>query len=389
MIRQLEIENFGPIQHGSVTFGDLTVLVGHQAAGKSLFTQLVKAVSDAGAIRADLTQYGYQWLREREPLASFSGLYFGGGLEDLLAGKSKLRVNGKARAWMSLAKPGGNSSKEETVFLVPAQRVVVLQDGWPRPFMAYLGDDPYCMRRFSEQLRTVMDGFDTAQPVFPRPRLLRSTLRKTVVDSIYAGFELRLAHGRRKQLVLSPGKKARGLPLNVWSAGQREFTPLLLSMYWLMPSTQAERRGAVDHVIIEEPEMGLHPRAIVGFMEFVLALMARGYSVTISTHSPVILDVVFAIENLKKVGAKPALRALKKIFGILGQEFDGALKTSLTKKYRCFFFDRNEEGVEVRDISSLDPSDEDENVSGWGGLSGYSGDIANIVGEALTQAGVE
>jgi hypothetical protein len=255
--------------------------------------------------------------------------------------------------------------------------------------MAYLGGDPFCMRRFSEQLRTLMDGFDATGPVFPKPRLLRSTLRDTVVDSIYAGFELRLARGQRKQFELAPSDEARGLPLNAWSAGQREFTPLLLSMYWLLPSTQSERRDAIDHVIIEEPEMGLHPRAVVGFMEFVLALMARGYSVTISTHSPVILDVVFAIENLKNVKSRVALRTLKKIFGIKTQEFDGPLKASLDKQYRCFFFDRSDTGVKVHDISTLDPAAEDPNVSGWGGLSGYSGNIADLVGEALTKAGTE
>ena len=38
--------------------------------------------------------------------------------------------------------------------------------------------------------------------------------------------------------------------------------PLLFSLYWLMPSVGAARHKWVDWVIIEEPEMGVHPQAI-------------------------------------------------------------------------------------------------------------------------------
>jgi predicted ATPase len=72
----------------------------------------------------------------------------------------------------------------------------------------------------------------------------------------------------------------------VWSAGQREFVPLLLGLYWLMPSTQSSRRGTIEWVVLEEVEMGLHPRAISVLLLMVLELVTRGYRVCLSTHSP-------------------------------------------------------------------------------------------------------
>ena len=387
-MKRLEVTHFGPIRDADVSFDDLTVLVGKQATGKSLFAQLVKAIADAGAIRNDLKSYGYDWLHGKDLVADYSSLYFGGGLEKLLA-RVSIRYNGRVVSAGSIAKPGGNSRPEETVFLVPAQRVLVLQDGWPKPFMAYLGGDPYSMRRFSEVLRSVMDGFEPHTPVFPQSKRLMSTLRTAIDRSIYAGFELKLElQGNRKQLVLTAPESKSGLPINAWSAGQREFTPLLFSMYWLMPSASSARRGDLEHVIIEEPEMGLHPMAIVGFMLVVLALLQRGYRVTLSTHSSVVLDVVWALSRLKSLRQRSAVGALRKIFEVSpgDNQINATLQAALKKGTKVYYFERSEQVVRVHDISDLDPSAEDEAEAGWGGLSGFSGRIAEIVGQAMAES---
>ena len=41
--------------------------------------------------------------------------------------------------------------------------------------------------------------------------------------------------------------------------------------------------------------------------------------------------------------------------------------------------------VYIQDISSLDPGDDEDRISGWGGLSGFSGRVADVVGEALRE----
>ena len=52
----LILKNIGPIREANVRFGDLTILVGPQATGKSVFLQLFKPVLDSpddfGRVRA-------------------------------------------------------------------------------------------------------------------------------------------------------------------------------------------------------------------------------------------------------------------------------------------------------------------------------------------------
>lgn len=386
---RFEVETFGPIKRADITFGDLTVLVGPQASGKSLFVQLLKAVEDAGAIRRDLRDYGFDWLHGEDRTADYCSLYFGGGLQSLVQPKTRIRRDGRTITFKSVLKPGGRTFAQETTFLIPAQRVLVLQDGWPKPFMGFSVGDPYAMRRFSDSLRLLMEnGLGTeGTPIFPRGRRLRGELQTVVDEAIYIGAKLvTQTEGLRKRIMLAPRRGAPALPYNAWSAGQREFTPLLLGLYWLLPPGGTPRRGSLRSVIIEEPEMGLHPKAIVSFGLLVLELLSRGYQVILSTHSPVILDLVWAIRELKGLSKESGTQALTEIFDLAhpsGQIKD-ILGAALTKEYRTYFFNRKRGGVVTRDISSLDPGDPDVDVSGWGGLSGFSGRIAQIVGEAIS-----
>jgi predicted ATP-binding protein involved in virulence len=254
--------------------------------------------------------------------------------------------------------------------------------------MGYASGDPYCMRHFSDSLRTLIEKYFLADTkIFPHAKWLKAGLKRKVNESIYVNAELTLASdGMRKRVMLSPNASGSALPYNAWSAGQREFTPLLLALYWLMPSARLLRRDALKIVVIEEPEMGLHPQAIVSFGLLVLELMARDYRVVISTHSPVVLDLVWAIRELKALSENAAIAALGKVFGVAGDaQVRTALKAALHKGYRTYFFERTSQGVVAKDISSLDPGAADADVSGWGGLSGFSGRTAEIVGDALAK----
>jgi len=51
MMHHLHVTNFGPIHDGTVEFGDLTVLVGQQATGKSLLLQASFRARVEGASR--------------------------------------------------------------------------------------------------------------------------------------------------------------------------------------------------------------------------------------------------------------------------------------------------------------------------------------------------
>jgi hypothetical protein len=384
-MKTLELKSFGPILGGQVEFGDLTVLVGPQASGKSLFVQMYKAIKDAGAIRAELEQYGFDWRRRNDPIPDFLNVYFGIGMQSLWRERVRVLADGKPLDFRRrVARPPSGASTAETVFLVPAQRVLALQDGWPRPFRGYAAEDSYCLRSFSEAIRKLMEG-DWRAISYGHHRL-EPELRRLVDNGVYPGVSLTtFSFGVRKQIILVTDDREL-LRYNAWSAGQREFTPLLLAIYSLVPPGRAARLGAIDTIVVEEPEAGLHPRAIMSFSLLVLDLLDRGYRLILSTHSPVILDIVWAIRELRSVGERAAVSALKEIFGIrrLDEKIRRVFAGALRKEYRTYHFGRSAGGVNVLDISSLDPGDKNPDVSGWGGLSGFSGDTADIVGRALS-----
>ncbi len=55
---RLSIEHFGPLRCIDVAFGDLTVIVGPQATGKSIFLETLKLVIDRDAIHAMFARHG-------------------------------------------------------------------------------------------------------------------------------------------------------------------------------------------------------------------------------------------------------------------------------------------------------------------------------------------
>ncbi len=148
-----------------------------------------------------------------------------------------------------------------SVFYIPAQRVLALRDGWPQPFSAYSSDVPFVLREFSETLRVLMGQFNVGKTLFPEHRRLSREFRGLLKQNIFAGFKLVLQTKlMQMRLVLKDGDQS--LPFMVWSSGQREFVPLLLGLYWLMLPSSTGRRGEIKWVVLEELEMGLHPRAI-------------------------------------------------------------------------------------------------------------------------------
>jgi ABC-type multidrug transport system ATPase subunit len=140
-----------------------------------------------------------------------------------------------------------------------------------------------------------------------------------------------------------------------------------------MPPTKVSKRGKLEWVVIEEPEMGLHPAAITAVMALVMELLRRDYKVLLSTHSPHVLDVVWAIQIAK--AHKGNADDFRKIFGLPRHSQDIGI-AALSKEYKTYYFTR--EG-QVEDISSLDPGSESQSESGWGGLTDFSGKVAEVV----------
>ena len=378
-MKRLTLTSLGQIREADIAFGDLTVFVGEQASGKSILLQLVKLILDAGDITQTLKKHGFDWQKKSE---DFLSLYFGEGMETIWnKDETKVTVD---KVDFTPRKALSRRKKSENFFLIPAHRVVTLKDGWPRAFTDYATSDPYVVKEFSEKLRLLMEtGLGSGKgAIFPQVGRMNKILRDAIGKNIFGDGAIRLDRsGLRKRIVLDIAGSQ--LPFMVWSTGQREFTPLLLGLYWLMPSGKARKKNNINWVVIEEPEMGLHPKAISAVLLIFLELLRRGYKVIVSTHSSQILELIWAIRFIAK--SNSASTRLRQLLNLKASAYSRDLtKTILEEKtFKTYYFSRQDSVVSVKDISTLDPEDPDEAIADWGGLTLFSTKSADIVTGAV------
>lgn len=380
-MKKLRLENVAQIRDAEIEFGDLTVLVGPQATGKSILLQFLKLLVDTGYVQGELRRHGLDWSRR---LPDFLDVYFGEGMECIWTRQSKVSWQGKV---VNVTQVAGRmkAARDERLFFAPAQRVLTLRDGWPRPFTDYSAGDPFAVRNFSEELRLLMEESSDGS-VFPRERRLKNAYRELLQRHVFSRFKLTIDKGRKQKRLVLGARGGRPLPYMVWSAGQREFVPLLLSFYWLMPSTKIARRKPVEWVVIEELEMGLHPRAISVVLLLVLELLSREYRVCLSTHSPQVLELVWALNRIReRRGTSGDVLDVFEVPHNLRAELRGVAENSITKDLRVYYFDQDR--GRVHDISELDPTSTTESEARWGGLSEFSEHANNVVARVSANFG--
>ena len=71
---RVKLNSFGPIAEADVSFGNLTVLVGPQATGKSILLRLLKLLLDRRAIHIEMQRFGLEWGRNLDELQSLTGV---------------------------------------------------------------------------------------------------------------------------------------------------------------------------------------------------------------------------------------------------------------------------------------------------------------------------
>jgi energy-coupling factor transporter ATP-binding protein EcfA2 len=374
----LRVEKFGPVERAEITFGDLTIFVGPQATGKSIVLQLYKLLLDKRFIQSRLREFNIRW----KSIENFLELYFGEGMAHLYQ-KDDTRIvyNDEIVDFESFRETRG-PKQSETLFYIPAQRVLSLREGQTRPFTDYRTGDPFVLREFSEKIhQMVQSEFATQRDFFPQQGRLRKEFRQLLEDAIFAGFQLRSEVKQFQQRFVLSDESGHALPYLVWSAGQREFVPLLLGLYWLLPAGKSSRREEVEWVVIEEPEMGLHPKAIVAVMALVFELIKRGYRVCISTHSSQVLDIIWAIQTFNEYDAQ--INDVLKLFELRKNDLTSELaKKALEAEIRVYYFKRD---GRTEDISRLDPGSSRPEEYGWGGLTEFAAKVNDLVAEVVNR----
>jgi len=389
---QLEINSFGPIGEANINFGDLTLLVGPQASGKSVLLQLIKLIIDRYYISSVLRQNNYEWGNKKE---NFLDLFFGESMSSVWKPDTKIIFDEKEYFMQSFLTKQGvrESSKTEKLFYIPAQRVVTMSQGWPKAFGTFDIGDPFVLKQFSESIRVLMEketmnGDSTDNNVFPKQNRIKEPIRKILDESIFHGAKVESDNSSLKRRFLLKVGDSK-LPFMTWSAGQKEFMPLLLSLYYLMPASSVKLKNEIKTVVIEEPEMGLHPKAIQALMVVFLELIARGYKLIISTHSPVLLELLWAMNYIKNYNGTS--NDLTELFSLernasMTKTFNTIIRE---KTFATYFFEQDIKGVVVRNISSLDAGSEDNAVANWGGLTDFSSKANDIVSKLVANGNKE
>lgn len=375
---KLSIQHFAQIEAAELDFGspgDLTLLVGQQATGKTLVLQWLKLMADRSRIRHDWDRYGTNWRVAGEPLRELDA-FFGEGLG---AGfkPQHTRVS-LDRKQFSLIYKNGHTPETESVYFIPAQRALLMADGWPRPFSSYVQGTPYVARAQSERLVQWLG--NARSTIFPIPRKFPEELRNRLDQTIFHGASVQAdRQSTQSRMLLSVGSQAH-VPYMAWTAGQREFVPLLMALYRLLPSSAKGKDPEIDTVVIEEPELGLHPKAVFALGHAVLQLMARGYRVAVSTHSPLMLDFAWTLRRLKtlhqqgQTDLKPWRQAL---------DIQTTLASKLTSStVRTYYLGYQTNGkVRTQDISELRTDSQDPAEAAWGLMQEDALRMADIVSQ--------
>lgn len=377
-MKNLYISNLGPIGQVSVDFGDLTFLVGPQASGKSLFLELLKYIVDKEYILSNLRKYNF--IIDKKNPQKVLDVVFGDGLNKMFKPETEILFDNETISIDTLTKR--NVPQKESMFYIPAQRILSIADGRPKNFMEFDLSTPYVLRAFSETLRTYIQGFmGDPNTIFPISNRLKGVLKQSFNDNIFYGGKIVMEEnaGQKKfQMKIED----LNLPFMTWSTGQKEFMPLLIAFYCLSgPSSPVFKKDNYQYVVIEEPEMGLHPQAIKAILLEVLELLHNGLKVIISTHSTTLLDFAWAFNAIKNSSSDKKEDAMFKLFNIRKSQASRQLFDSLfDKTLSTYYFSRAASGkVESTDISSLDAGSDNQAISGWGGLSQFSADAADVV----------
>jgi hypothetical protein len=380
MTDRLSIQNFAQIGSIDLEFADLTVIVGAQGTGKSLALQWLKTALDHRQILRALHEAGLATTKREVAI----DLVFGAGMGTAWSKATKVTWNGSP-----VDLPGHRTKAKgddrERLFYIPAHRSMLISDGWAMPFQKLNTDTPVVARLFSQNLFERFSRRD-AGPLFPVPRTLKASYRDLIDAAVFHGGKVAVEEDSQHQKRLRLTHGDIHLPFMTWTAGQREFAPLLMGLYHLLPGQKQAKLPQVDWVVIEEPEMGLHPQAVTVVVLLVLDLLWRGYRVVVSTHSPHLLTAVWMVQQLKESQARWQL--LCEGLGVTAtQEMKKVAMAALAKEYRVHLLQFGEDQkVFAKDISGLDPGAEDDAESGWGGLTEFSSRFGEAVRKAINEA---
>src|SRR5262249_38492477 len=117
----------------------------------------------------------------------------------------------------------------------------------------------------------------------------------------------------------------------------------------------------------------------------VLELLSRNYRVCLSTHSPQVLEMVWALKRIRerKGGTKDVLD-LFEMPPELRPELGRVARRALDKNSRVYYFDPS--SGKVNDFAELNPASTKRFEANWGGLSKFSEQASEVVARLVANS---
>jgi hypothetical protein len=181
---------------------------------------------------------------------------------------------------------------------------------------------------------------------------LADFLEKEILQGT-VGFET----SEREELLFQP-KESTKLEMPIVSSMVKELAPLVLCLRYLVEPNEL--------LIIDEPEMNLHPAAQVEIAEFLAMLVNAGLHVLITTHSPYIVD---HLANLMQAAKHEDPDSIKEMFYL--ERTDAFIPQ---EKVSVYLF---EDGTAKNIVS-------EEGTINWGTFGKVSDDVSQIYASLLT-----
>ena len=92
-MNSIRLTNFAQLKQADIALGDLTVLVGRQATGKTLLLETLKLLVDTGYVHSELSKHGLAWGRD---FGTFFDVFYGEGMANVWSAGSTLEVDEEA-----------------------------------------------------------------------------------------------------------------------------------------------------------------------------------------------------------------------------------------------------------------------------------------------------
>jgi len=159
------------------------------------------------------------------------------------------------------------------------------------------------VKRFLEMILISYQKKDREEEINKNPQLgeyvkLADFLEKEILQGT-VGFE---TSELREELLFQPKENTK-LEMPIVSSMVKELAPLVLCLRYLVDPNEL--------LIIDEPEMNLHPAAQLEIAEFLAMLVNAGLHVLITTHSPYIVD---HLANLMQAAKHEDPDSIKEMF---------------------------------------------------------------------------